>query len=83
MFLTLKRILDGDCIWFMLGGFGSLLGFGVGWLYALALKMPWWVKLIVGLLLALLCVLLVHEGFERFMVWYTTPLNTPLRIDTH
>lgn len=46
------------------------------------LKMPWWVKLAVGVVIAALGVLLMHEGFERFMAWYTKPLGPHLNIIT-
>ena len=77
------RVLQGDCIWFALGGLSALVGFGAGWLYTAALKMPAWVKLTVALLVCFLGVLLMHEGFEHFMAWYTTPLAPHLNIQTN
>lgn len=79
-FGLLVRILKGDTIWFVLGGLASLFGYGVGWLVSTWLRMPVLVRVVVGLLLAGLCVLAVHEGFEAFMAWYRRPLAPPLQL---
>ena len=80
-FGLLIRILKGDTVWFVLGGLAALIGYGLGWLVSTWLRMPVWLRVIVGLLLAALAVLLVHEGFEAFWAWWRRPLAPPLQLE--
>jgi hypothetical protein len=67
------HIIEGDSIWFALGGISALSG----WL-ATGLFTNRWVRVLGGLALAVSCVYLTHYGYEAFMTWYTTPLGAHL-----
>jgi len=71
----LSRILNGDMIWFAIGGGSALAGW---WLARLFPRR--WMQIVGGLLLACLFVWLAHQGYEIFHEWYTTPLGPGLEL---
>lgn len=76
MLAFILRVLAGDLIWFTLGGLASLTGYGFGWL--ITRKLPTWARVLIALLLAGLCVLAIHAGFEAFWAWWRRPLAPPM-----
>ena len=67
------RFLEGDFIWFFLGGYSALLGY-----FAACLIKNKYLRIGVGILFASAGIVFAHWVYEFFMTLYTTPLGPHL-----